>query len=153
MPLHESEDNGISSAVVRPHEQGEDPLLCVTTWTQSGVPLLIQPRDGHRSEIRTEAGRQSKIGNRIQCAAFAPSGREMALVNEKGHVFEITSLDSSPLDIRRVATTKELTAKSESFAMTFMTLEGEDSIVVAWTDTGKSSAWVKKIPLTHRVRK
>lgn len=151
VPLHESEDNGISSAVLRTSDQGADPLLCITTWTQSGLPLLIQPRDGHRSEIRTETGRQSKIGTRVQCAAFSSCGREMALVNEKGNLYQITNLDSSPLDIRRIATSKELTAKSDSFAMNFMTMEGEEHIVMAWIDPGKSSAWVKKVPTTNRV--
>lgn len=152
VPLHESEDNGISSAVLRTSDQGVDPLLCITTWTQSGVPLLIQPRDGHRSEIRTESGRQSKVGSRVQCAAFSASGRELALVNEKGNLFQITNLESSPLEIRRIATSKELTAKSESFAMNFVTIDGEESIIMAWVDANKSLAWVKKIPIANKVR-
>jgi hypothetical protein len=151
VPLHESEDNGISSAVLRTSDQGVEPLLCITTWTQSGVPLLIQPRDGHRSEIRTETGRQSKVGSRVQCAAFSASGRELALVNEKGNLFQITNLESSPLEIRRIATSKELTAKSESFAMNFVDIEGEENIIMAWVDTGKSLAWVKKIPVANKV--
>lgn len=131
--LHESEDGGCTSAIFRPGQSGEGDLICMTTWTQSGPPCLIQPKDGHRTEIRTENNiRQNKLGTRIQCAAFSPSGTTLALVNDKGDLYKLSSLNSNPLDIKKVGTSKELTAKSESFAMTFMTLPNEDAIVMAW---------------------
>lgn len=154
VPLHESEDNGISSSVFRSGSGSgnEDNLICITTWTQSGTPLLIQPDDNQRSEIRTDAStRQGRLGNRIQCAAFSPSGKELAMVNERGHVYQIASLNSNPMDIRRVATTKELTAKTDSFSMTFMNLQDEESIVVAWADCTKAIGYVKKIPMRFDV--
>ncbi|KAL2024840.1 hypothetical protein VTK56DRAFT_5661 [Thermocarpiscus australiensis] len=148
VPLHESEDNGVSSAIFRSGLDGEEDLVCITTWTQSGTPVLIQPRDGHRSEIRTDpSGRHSgKLGTRIQCAAFSTSGRELVLVNDKGHVFQVSNLNSSPMDVRRIATSRELTAKSESFAMSFMSLSDDEHIVLAWTDSSKATCWIKKIP-------
>lgn len=152
VPLHESEDNGVSSAIFRCGLDGEDDLVCVTTWTQSGTPVLFQPRDGHRSEIRTDvSGRHTKLGNRIQCAAFSPSGRELAMVNDKGHVFQISNLNSSPLDVRRIASSKELTAKSNSFDMSFMNLSDEEHVVLAWADLSRATGWVKKIPAISRV--
>jgi hypothetical protein len=153
VPPHESEDNGVSSAIIRPGLEGEENLVCITTWTQSGTPVLIQPQDGYRSEIRTDvSGRHSKLGNRIQCAAFSPSGRELVLVNDKGYVFQVSNLNSSPMDVRRIASSKELTAKSESFTMSFMNLSDEEHVVVAWADSSRATGWIKKIPAVSRVR-
>ncbi len=153
VPLHESEDNGVSSTIFRPGLDGEENLVCITTWTQSGTPILMQPQDGHRSEIKTDvSGRHSKLGNRIQCAAFSPSGRELVMVNDKGHVFQVSNLNSSPMDVRRIASSKELTAKSDSFAMAFMNLSDEDHVVLAWADSLRATGWIKKIPVAFRVR-
>lgn len=152
VPLHESEDNGVSSAIFRSALGGEDDLICITTWTQSGVPVLVQPGDGHRSDIRTEvSNRQGKLGSRVQCAAFSPSGRELALVNDKGNLYQISSLNSKPLDVRRIATSRELTAKTESFAMSFVTLPDEEAIMIAWADSSKAIGFVKKIPMGFSV--
>lgn len=151
VPLHESEDNGISSVIFRPGKDGEDNLICITTWTQSGTPVLIQAQDGHKSDIRTDpSGRQNKLGNRIQCAAFSPSGKELAMVNDKGNLYHASHLNASVMEVRKVATSRELTARSESFAMAYMTLSDEENIVLAWADASKATAWVKKIP-TSRV--
>jgi len=152
--LHESEDNGITSAIFRTGggSGSEENLICVTTWTQSGTPILIQPDDNHRSEIRsTGSTRQGTLGSRIQCAAFSPSGRELAMINEKGHLYQISGLNSNPMDIRRIATSKELTAKSESFAMSYMNLSDEDAIIIAWADSSKCMGYIKKIPLKFEV--
>ncbi|KAH8591066.1 hypothetical protein B0O99DRAFT_520251 [Bisporella sp. PMI_857] len=152
--LHESEDNGITSAIFRTGSGSgtEENLICITTWTQSGTPILIQPKDNHRSEIRTQvSARQGTLGSRIQCAAFSPSGRELAMVNEKGHLYQISSLNSNPMDVRRIATSKELTAKSESFAMAYMSLTDEEALILAWVDSSKSMGYVKKIPLKFDV--
>ncbi|KAL2268175.1 hypothetical protein VTJ83DRAFT_3021 [Remersonia thermophila] len=153
VPLHESEDNGISSAIIRPGLDGDESLVCITTWTQSGIPVLIQPRDGHRSEIRSDStGKHNKLGNRIQCAIFSPSGKELFMVNDKGHVFQVSSLNSNPMDVRRIASTKELTVKSESFAMSVMTLSDEEHVVVAGADCPKAIGWIKKIPVVVKNR-
>lgn len=152
VPLHESEDNGVSSALFRSGMAGEDNLVCVTTWTQSGVPVLIQPQEGHRTEIKTQtSSHQGKLGNRIQCAAFSPSGKELALVNDRGHLYFVLNLNSNPLEVKRIATSKELTAKSDAFAMTFMTLPDEEAIVMAWSEPSKSLGYVKKIPVKFSV--
>lgn len=152
VPLHESEDNGISGASLQSGVDGEDSLVCMTTWTQSGKPVLIQPRTGHRTYIRADAAsKQGKIGNRIQCATFSPSGQELAVVNDKGHLYHISHLNSSPMDVRRVTNSKELTAKSPWFSMAFMNIGGEDAIVMAWADSAKMTGWVKKTPITSRV--
>jgi hypothetical protein len=149
VPLHESEDGGISSAIYRSGSGGDENLVCLTSWTQSGIPILVQPRDGHRTDIRTEiSNRQSRLGNRIQTACFSPSGKELAIVNDKGDLYKIGNLNSTPLDIKKFATSKELTAKSESFAMSFMSLPDEESIVMAWVDTAKCVGYIKKIPIT-----
>jgi hypothetical protein len=125
----------------------------MTTWTQSGTPLLVQPQIGHQSLIRNDAnGRPGKLGNRIQCAAFSPTGRDIAMVNDKGHLYQISGLNSNPMDIRRIATSKELTAKSDSFSMAFMSLPDEEAIVLAWVDMSKGAGFVKKIPVTYNVR-
>ncbi len=151
VPLHESEDNGISSAIFRTGQVGEENLACITTWTQSGVPILVQPQDGHRCEIKTEAsGHQGKLGTRIHCAAFSPSGRELAMVNHQGHLYHI-SLNSSPLDVRRIAFSKELTTKSNTFAMTFTTFSDEIFIILAWTDSIKEIGYLKRIPIKSTV--
>lgn len=147
VPLHESEDGGVSSAIFGSAPGGQENLICITTWTQSGVPIIVEPQEGHRTDIKTELSfRQSKLGNRIQGAAFSPSGTEIALVNDKGDLYKISSLNSSPMDIKKVATSRELTAKSESFAMTFMTLPDEEAIVIAWADCAKEVGYIKKIP-------
>jgi hypothetical protein len=152
VPLHESEDNGISSAIFRSGSESEESLICITTWTQSGTPILIQPHDGHRSEIRTEAStHQGKLGSRIQCAGFSPTGRELAMVNDKGHLYIISNLNSNPLEVQRIATSKELTIKSDWFAMQFMSLPDEEAIVLAWADSSKAMGYVKKIPLRYSV--
>lgn len=147
VPFHESEDNGITSAIFRSGPGGSDNLICITTWTQPGIPLLIQPDEGHRSEIKSDISSKSKLGSRIQCASFSPLGSEIAMVNDKGHVYKLSSLNSSPIEIKRVATTKELTSRSESFAMSFMSLPDEDAIVVAWVDGPRGVGFVKKIPV------
>ncbi|KAH6649676.1 hypothetical protein F5144DRAFT_479232 [Chaetomium tenue] len=153
VPLHESEDNGVSSASFRPGLDGEENLVCITTWTQSGTPVLIQPQDGYRSEIRTDiSGRHSKLGNRVQCAAFSPSGKELVMVNDKGHVFQVSNLNSNPMDVRRIASSRELTTKSDSFAMSFMSLSEEEHIVLAWADSSRAIGWIRKIPAVSRVR-
>jgi hypothetical protein len=142
----------VTSAIFRPGLEGEENLVCVTTWTQSGTPILMQPRDGHRSEIKTDmTSRHSKLGTRIQCASFSPSGRELVMVNDKGNVFQVSNLNSSPMDVRRIAASRELTAKSDSFAMSFMSLSDEDHVVLAWTDSSRAIGWIKKIPALPRV--
>lgn len=147
---HESEDNGISSALLQSGNEGTDNLICVTTWTQSGTPVLVQPRSGHKATIQPEGSvKHGKVGSRIQNAAFSPSGQELALVNDKGHLYQIHHINSSPLDIKRIATTKEMTAKSPSFAMGYMTMGDEDAIVMAWADSSKMTGWVKKIPVSR----
>lgn len=73
------------------------------------------------------------------------------MVNEKGHLYQISNLNSNPMDVRRIATSKELTAKSESFAMTFMTLADEVVIILAWADSSKSMGYIKKIPMRFDV--
>nr|CAD60688.1 unnamed protein product [Podospora anserina] len=152
IPLHESEDNGLSAAIFRPGSDGEETLVCITTWTQSGTPILIQPQDGQRSEIKVDgSGKSTKLGTRIQCAAFSPSGRELVMIYDRGYVFEVSNLNSSPIDIRRVAISKELTAKSESFAMSFVTIADEENVLVAWADSARATGWIKKIPMTGRV--
>lgn len=151
--LHESEDNGVSSAIFRPGSGMEPNLICVTTWTLSGSPLLIQPEDGQKSDIKTDrTGHQGQLGSRIQCATFSPSGKELAMVNAKGHLYQIVNLNSNPLDVRRIATSLELTKKEDFFAMSYMALPDEDAIVLAWADSSKDLGYVKKIPVRSQVR-
>lgn len=145
VPLHQSEDNGITSAIFRSGQSCDENLICITTWTQSGLPILIQPEDDHRSEIK------GRLGSRIQCAAFSPSGKDLAMVNEKGHLYQISSMNSNPMNIRKIATSKELTAKSQSFDMAFMTLSDEETIVLAWADSSKSTGFIKRIPIRSNV--
>ncbi|KAF4636464.1 hypothetical protein G7Y89_g1616 [Cudoniella acicularis] len=147
VPLHESEDGGITSTIFRAGDSLEENLICITSWTQSGVPILVQPKDGHKSEIRTEiSNRQSKLGNRIQTAAFSSSGKDLAIVNDKGDLYKISNLNSNPMNIKKIATSGELTARSESLAMAFVTLPDEEAIVLAWADTSKGAGFIKKIP-------
>ncbi|QSZ31823.1 hypothetical protein DSL72_001392 [Monilinia vaccinii-corymbosi] len=150
VPLHESEDRGLSSAIFRSRTGIEEVLVCITTWTQSGIPVLVHPKTGQKTEIRTDASRSGKLGSRIQCASFSPSGKELAMVNGKGHLYLISALNSSPLDIRKIAVSRELTIKSDSFAMAFMSLPDEEAaIVMAWIDPTKAERGVvRKIPLT-----
>lgn len=151
VPPHESEDNGVTGAILQSGNEGENNLICITTWTQSGTPVLVQPRGGHRSPIKSDGGKQGKVGNRIQCAAFSQSGQELAIVNDKGFLYQISHINSSPLDIKRIATSKEITVKSPSFSMGFMTMGDEHAIVMAWADSSKGSAWIKKITIASRV--
>jgi hypothetical protein len=154
VPLHESEDNGVSSVHYQPGTDGRDDLVCVTTWTQSGVPVLIQPKGGRKTEIRSQSSsynRQGKLGHRIQASAFAPSGRELALVNDQGYVYRVSDLVSMPMDIRRVATSKVIPMKSDSFALAFVPLLGEETIVLSWSDSLKAKAYVRKIPIVPTV--
>lgn len=152
VPLHESEDNGITSSILRPGHDGDEHLVCITTWTQSGIPVLFQPQDNHKTEVRTDpSGHQGKLGSRIQCAAFSPTGEELAMVNDKGHLYHISNLNSNPLEVRRIATSKELTTRSDSFAMTFMTCNDEEAIILAWADSTKALGYVKKIPVRYNV--
>jgi hypothetical protein len=55
------------------------------------------------------------------------------------------------MDIRRIATSKELTAKSDLFAMALMTLPDEEAIVLAWADSSKATGFVKKILIISNV--
>jgi hypothetical protein len=152
VPLHESEDNGVTSAIFRSSPAGEENLICITTWTQSGLPVLVQPEGGHRSDIKPDiSSREGRLGTRIQCAAFSPSGRALAMVNDKGNLYQISSLNSNPMQIRRMATSKESTTRSDAFAMAFMTLPDEEVIVLAWADSSKGTGFVKKIPLALSV--
>ncbi len=146
VPLHESEDNGVSSAIFR--SGCSEDQVCLTTWTQSGTPVLVQPQDGYTNEIKTDpSGRYGKLGTRIQCAAFSPSGRELTMVNDKGYLFQVSNLDSSLMDVRKIATSKELTSKSDAFAMAFMPSPDEESVVIAWADAGRATGYVKRVPL------
>jgi hypothetical protein len=92
-----------------------------------------------------------KLGNRIQCAAFSPSGTELMMVNDKGHLYQICNLNSNPMSVKRIATSKELTGNSESFSMAFMALPDEEAIVLAWADPSKSTGFIKKIPIMSQV--
>lgn len=151
VPVLESEDNGITSAHFRTGTGNEDDLVCITTWTQSGAPVLIQPRNGHRTPIKMHTSAQGKPVTRIQCAEFSPSGRELALVNERGSLYYVSSLNSSPLEIKRVATSRESATRSFAFAMTFMALPEGDAIVMAWTEPAKNLGYVKKVPIRYNV--
>lgn len=149
VPVHESEDNGISAAILQSSRENDENLVCITTWTQSGAPVLIQPRGGHKTVIKSEGS--GRVGNRIQCAAFSPSGQELAVVNEKGHLYLLSHLNSEASEVRRIATSKELAAKSPSFDVQFMTMGDEEAIVLVWADPVKSLSWVKKIPVSSHV--
>ena len=72
------------------------------------------------------------------------------MVNDKGYVFQVSNLNSSPIDVRKISTTKELTAKSDGFALSFMNISDDEYIVLAWTDS-KEKGWIKKIPVSSRV--
>ncbi|RLL97662.1 hypothetical protein CFD26_104815 [Aspergillus turcosus] len=151
VPLHESEDNGISSVLFQAGMGGKEDIICITTWTQSGVPILVHPNGGHRTEIRVQSSASSnhkgKLGNRIQAAAFSPSGSELVLVNDQGHVYRASNLGSIPIEVRRVATTKEFTTKTESFALAYVHQTDEDLILLSWSDSSKGIGYVKKIPI------
>lgn len=151
VPVLESEDNGVTSAHFRSGTGNEDDLVCITTWTQSASPVLIQPQNGHRTQIKTHTTPNGKTDTRIQCSAFSPSGRELALVNERGYLYYVSCLDSSPLEIKRVATSKEFQTRSYGFAMTFMALPEGDAIVMAWAEPSKNVGYVKKIPILYNV--
>lgn len=156
VPLHESEDNGISSVLFQPGIGGKDDMICITTWTQSGVPILVHPNGGHRTGIRVQSSASSnhkgKLGNRIQAAAFSPSGSELVLVNDQGHVYRVSNLGSIPIEVRRVATTKEFTTKTESFALAYVHQTDEVLILLSWSDSSKEIGYVKKIPIITTVR-
>lgn len=153
IPLHESEDGGISSVLYRPGVGGEDDLVCITTWTQSGTPLLVSPKTGHRVEIKADgSGHGRRLGNRIQCGTFSLTGKQLGMVNDKGHLYLVTNLNSSVMEARRLATTKELTARCSFFAMSFMVLQGDESIVLAWADVNKSVGYIRRIPIPFTVR-
>ena len=152
VPLHESEDNGITSAIPLPSIDLEDSLVCITTWPQSGIPILVHSTSGHRSELKPDASnRQAKLGTRIQCAASSPDGKTLALVNDKGDLHRISNLNSNLMDIRKIATSKKLTAKSDSFSMAYMTLSDEHAIVLAWADASNATGFIKKIPVVLNV--
>lgn len=52
------------------------------------------------------------------------------------------------MDVTRVATSRELTAKADNFAMQFVHIPDEgEAIVLAWADVAKGVGWVKKIPV------
>ena len=59
-------------------------------------------------------------------AAFSPSGRDLALVNEKGHLYQLSELDASPLMMKKLATSKELTARSAAYGMGYIRANEED---------------------------
>ncbi|KAK2865120.1 hypothetical protein FQN49_003898 [Arthroderma sp. PD_2] len=152
IPLHESEDGGISSVIYRPGVGGEDDLVCIATWTQSGIPILLPPKNGHRVEIKADSSsNQRRLGTRVQCAEFSLSGKQLGMVNDKGHLYLVSNLNSSVMEARKLATTKELTARSSFFAMSFMILQGDESIVLAWADASKSVGYIRRIPIpfTH----
>lgn len=153
VPLHESEDNGVTSAVFRPKSEAGEALIVITTWTQSGPPILVQPGiGGHKTEIKAAtSGRHRRVLSRIQTASFSPSGKQLAMVNDKGNLYEISQINSSLMQTKKLATSRELTTKSDSFAMAYMTLHEEESIVLAWTETS-GMAYVKKVPVSHSVR-
>jgi hypothetical protein len=151
VPLHESEDNGITSANIRPKRDGDEDLICITTWTQSGAPILVQPGAGHKVNIATTpSAHQRRLGNRIQTSAFSPSGKYLALVNEKGTLYEISKLNSSSMETQKLSTSKDLTAKSDSFGMAYMMVHDEETIVMVWAEQ-KARAYVKKVPLVRSV--
>jgi hypothetical protein len=50
-----------------------------------------------------------------------------------------------------MATSKELTAKSDCFAMTYMALPDEEAIIMAWADSSRALGYVKRIPVTPGV--
>ncbi|EGX93559.1 hypothetical protein CCM_04933 [Cordyceps militaris CM01] len=146
VPMHESEDNGISAVMMRSQQGAEEGLLCVTTWTQSGTPVLIQQNDGHRTEVKaSSSSSHGKLGNRIKGAAFSASGRELALVNDKGHLYLVSNLNAKPIDVRRRATSRELTSKSCALALSFMTLASEETAVMLWVDPSRGKAFMRRI--------
>lgn len=151
VPLYESEDSGVSSVMFKSGTDGEEDAICITTWTQSGTPILVNPETGHKTPIKPDgSGGTSKLGTRIQCAAFSPSPGQLAAVNNKGHLY-LVSYQSSPMEIRRLATSKDLPAKTNSFGMNFISEHGDDCIVLAWADATKKAGWVKKIPVVPQV--
>jgi hypothetical protein len=75
----------------------------------------------------------------------------LAMVNDKGHLYIISNLNSNPLEVKRIATSKELTSKSDWFAMSFMSLPDEEAIVLAWADSSKGIGYIKKIPVKYNV--
>jgi len=73
------------------------------------------------------------------------------MVNDKGHLYIISNLNSNPLEVKRIATSKELTSKSDWFTMSFMSLPDEEAIVLAWADSSKGIGYIKKIPVKYNV--
>ncbi|KAJ6781445.1 hypothetical protein PWT90_05204 [Aphanocladium album] len=150
VPMHESEDNGISAVMMRSQQGAEEGLICVTTWTQSGTPVLIQQNGGIKTEMRVPGGAHGKLGSRIKCAAFSATGRELAMVNDKGHLYLASSLNARPIDIRRKATSRELTSKNCALALSFMTVASEEIAIMMWVDPSRGRAFMRRTPVGMR---
>ena len=151
VPLHEAGDNGVTSALLRSSHRGGEELVCITTWTQSGVPMLFQPNSGQQTKIQNDTSGRGRLGNRIQCAVFSPSGTKLALVNDKGHLYQVSNPMSTPLEIQKLSDSKGFTGKSDAYAMSFAKLSDEDVILLAWADSQKGTGFIKKIPISSAV--
>ncbi|KAJ3489895.1 hypothetical protein NLG97_g5902 [Lecanicillium saksenae] len=151
VPMHESEDNGVSCVMMRSQQGAEEGLICITTWTQSGTPVLVQQNEGNKTDIKGPSGAHGKLGNRIKCAAFSATGRELAMVNDRGHLYLLSNLNARPIEIRRKATSRELTSKNCALALSFITVASEEIAIMLWVDPSRGRAFMRRTPVGMRV--
>ncbi|KAH0536833.1 hypothetical protein FGG08_006331 [Glutinoglossum americanum] len=82
------DDQGVSFVICCPGRS----LLCVTYWTRSGIPLLIDCA-AKKSQRLNKPTTRLDIGTRIQQAAFSKSGSILVLINSAGNIFKISTDD------------------------------------------------------------
>jgi len=110
----------------------ERSLICVTYWTRSGIPLLIDyaSKETRRLDKRTIG---IDIGTRIQQAVFSKSGNALVLINKMGSIFKITIDDMDHIRAQEIGKARCLTrvvAKSQVLDMKVSA--DERSLKVVW---------------------
>ncbi|KAI9773679.1 MAG: hypothetical protein M1840_006953 [Geoglossum simile] len=140
--VREDDDQGVSSAICC----AERNLLCVTYWTRSGIPLLIDyaSRKSRQLDNRTI---KLDIGTRIQQAVFSRSGHALILINNKGSIFKITIDDIDHIRAEEIGGSRVLSrviGKSQILDMKIAA--DERSLKVVWVKNS-SRAVVNSYPL------
>ena len=147
-PQQENDNQGVSTVILSSNRN----LLCITSWTLQGIPLLrdCTKKINKRLE-KSEIIGAANINNRTQQAAFSRSGRILILVDAAGDVFEIFPDSISKVSAKRVTTSQRLRWKAQSIGhqqlLDVKIAEDEKRLRVVWIDEKRNEAQVVTAPI------
>ncbi|KAF3286939.1 hypothetical protein TWF970_008769 [Orbilia oligospora] len=133
----ESDDNGVS-ALSLCETKASGSTLCYSTWTMSGQPSIIRwgapgiPSSNHQLH-------DDSLGTRIQDMAIVPNADFMALINERGDIYQYAvRIGSRPKHLKTITFgSRRRSTNNFKDRVCLKIDEDHNKIIVAYTRKGR----------------